>query len=414
MFDAPTGGTFRVRQVPSLSALRPMLQDAVSTPAGMAQRFAQYAASGHAEIQSPWVGLTTDGKVVPGLFPLQPSGASTQEIKDAADAWLIGLQDWQRAAGMFPIDDTAWRAWSNIHVFVMRHGVLLDACSEEQRARGLALVRATLSAGGYETARNIMRLNDALGEVTGRFDEYGEWYYWLSVFGRPSLDEPWGWQIDGHHLIINCLVVGEQVVMTPAFMGSEPTAVSDGRHAGTRVFGAEEQAGLDFVRSLAGAARAKAMPPLTDRVLRQQRMDGRIQTAAFRDNARLEYAGLQAAELDSNGQRRLLELVELYVGRMRPDHARIKMDEVRRHLGDTHFLWVGGLEDDSTFYYRLHSPVILVEFDHLSGIAFDNEEPTRNHIHTVVRTPNGNDYGMDLLRQHYARHHQTPTLVSGG
>jgi hypothetical protein len=26
----------------------------------------------------------------------------------------------------------------------------------------------------------------------------------------------------------------------------------------------------------------------------------------------------------------------------------------------------------------------------------------RTHIHTVVRTPNGNDYGKDLLRQHYA------------
>jgi hypothetical protein len=29
-------------------------------------------------------------------------------------------------------------------------------------------------------------------------------------------------------------------------------------------------------------------------------------------------------------------------------------------------------------------------------------------VHTVVRTPNGNDYGIDLLRQHYQRseHHQ--------
>ena len=28
--------------------------------------------------------------------------------------------------------------------------------------------------------------------------------------------------------------------------------------------------------------------------------------------------------------------------------------------------------------------------------------PIRQHIHAVVRTPNGNDYGKDLLRQHYA------------
>jgi hypothetical protein len=31
--------------------------------------------------------------------------------------------------------------------------------------------------------------------------------------------------------------------------------------------------------------------------------------------------------------------------------------------------------------------------------------PGRIHVHSVVRTPNGNDYGKDLLRQHYATHH---------
>jgi hypothetical protein len=30
--------------------------------------------------------------------------------------------------------------------------------------------------------------------------------------------------------------------------------------------------------------------------------------------------------------------------------------------------------------------------------------PNVEHIHTSVRTPNGNDYGKDLLRQHYERH----------
>ena len=40
------------------------------------------------------------------------------------------------------------------------------------------------------------------------------------------------------------------------------------------------------------------------------------------------------------------------------------------------------------------------------------DKPSRDHIHTVVRTPNGNDYGKDLLRHHYAWHehsHATTT-----
>jgi hypothetical protein len=82
------------------------------------------------------------------------------------------------------------------------------------------------------------------------------------------------------------------------------------------------------------------------------------------------------------------------------------MAEVRQHLAETHIAWRGGVEEDSVFYYRVHSPVILIEFDHQRGVAFDNDEPSRNHIHTVVRTPNGNDYGKDLLRLHYAQAHR--------
>ncbi len=53
---------------------------------------------------------------------------------------------------------------------------------------------------------------------------------------------------------------------------------------------------------------------------------------------------------------------------------------------------------------EFYSPVVLIEFDHQPGIVYANDEPTRDHVHTAVRTPNGNDYGKDLLRQHYARH----------
>ena len=59
------------------------------------------------------------------------------------------------------------------------------------------------------------------------------------------------------------------------------------------------------------------------------------------------------------------------------------------------------VEESSAFYYRVHSPVLLIEFDHQRGIVFDNDAASRQHIHTVVRTPNGNDYGRDLLRQHH-------------
>jgi hypothetical protein len=239
-----------------------------------------------------------------------------------------------------------------------------------------------------------MKLNEAIREITGRDEEYGEWLYWLSVMGTPSDDAPWGWQLDGHHLIVNCFVLGDQIVMTPMFMGSEPVAVDEGRYAGTRVFAVEERDGLALVRALTDAQRAKT-------VLGVQ-LPGEVFTAAFRDNVELRYQGIRYGELSSAQQRLLLGLVGTYVGRIRPGHAALKMDEVARHLADTHFAWMGGLEEESVFYYRIHSPVVLIEFDHQRGIALDNDQPARTHIHTVIRTPNGNDYGRDLLRQHHA------------
>ena len=90
----------------------------------------------------------------------------------------------------------------------------------------------------------------------------------------------------------------------------------------------------------------------------------------------------------------------------------IPHEEVKRQLDHTRFAWIGGTEADSVFYYRIQSPVVLIEFDHqrpanLARFATDANQPTRQHIHAVVRTPNGNDYGKDLLRQHYLSHQHT-------
>lgn len=105
-----------------------------------------------------------------------------------------------------------------------------------------------------------------------------------------------------------------------------------------------------------------------------------------------------------------MNLIELYVGNMRKDQAQVRMDQVREHLDKTHFAWIGEIQSDEVYYYRIHSPVILIEFDHafsrLPGA--ESEGPTRDHIHTITRTPNGNDYGKSLLQQHYEVHEDNP------
>jgi hypothetical protein len=365
------------------------------------QRFVRMSREAEAKgLAEPFRGLTARGEVEPGLFPVRSTGVSTGPVREAARAFLAALTPAQRAKTVFPVDDPEWRKWMNQHFYV-RQGVSFQEMDEPQRAAAFGLMKAGLSAKGLSLARDIMRLNHTLGELNGdNFTEYGEWLYWITVMGEPSADRPWGWQVDGHHLIINYFVLGDQVVMSPVFVGSEPVTARAGVHRGVSILQGEQDAGLALLRSLTADQRRRA-------VLRSSKDGNDNLTEAFRDNVVLDYAGIPGRELDAAQRAALLDLVARHVGNLADGHARVKMEEVRAHLDRTHFAWIGGDRDDGVFYYRIHSPVVLVEFDHqrpanLRHLAADPRLPNREHIHVVVRTPNGNDYGKDLLRQHLA------------
>jgi hypothetical protein len=353
-------------------------------------------------LKEPFRGVTTNGTVVKDLFPITSTGVTTEPVRRAADAWLKTLAPEQRKAASFSLDDDEWRKWMNQHFYV-RQGVAFRDMSEPQREAAFNLLRASLSAKGLKLSRDIMRLNHTLGELNNdNFDEYGEWLYWITVMGTPSASEPWGWQIDGHHLIVNYFVLGDQVVMTPSFFGSEPVTARAGKFAGTAILRDEQRLGLEMIRALDAAQQQKA-------ILRASKTGNDNLGEAFKDNLVLDYAGLRASEMTPPQRERLLGLVNEYIRNMNDGHAKVKMAEVRRHLDATWFAWIGGTSDDSVFYYRVHSPVVLIEFDHqrpagMRHLVKNPELPDPEHIHVVVRTPNGNDYGKDLLRQHYATH----------
>lgn len=352
-------------------------------------------------LAEPFKGVTTDGTVQRGLFPIRATGVTTKPVMDAASRFLEGLTAEQRAKTTYPVDDSEWRKWNNIHRWV-RQGVGFKEMSDEQKTRAFGLLEAGLSAKGLEKSRNIMRLNETIAELTKKFEEYGEGLYYLTVMGSPSTSEPWGWQLDGHHLVINYFVLRDQVVMTPAFMGSEPISADSGKYAGTIVLQDEQNKGLALMRALTPEQQKKA-------TLQPEKTANNALAQAFRDNLVLDYAGVRASELDQKQQRLLLDVIEEYVGNMSPGHAKVRMNEVRARLDDTYFAWIGSTGPESVFYYRVQSPVILIEFDHQTPVALEGPKvPGRRHVHSVVRTPNGNDYGKDLLRQHYEQHRHDP------
>jgi len=355
-------------------------------------------------LAQPFRGVTTDGNVIPDLFHISPTGVSTEPLRNAAEKFISTLNNVQLARTLFHVDDVQWRKWMNQHFYV-RAGVSFQEMNEAQRDAAFGLMRASLSAKGFELTRNIMRLNETLAELASDPVFLGEWLYFFTILGKPSATDPWGWQFSGHHAIINYFVLGDQVVMTPFFFGSEPVTAPSGKYKGLTILQQEQNDGLDMLRALPDAQRQKA-------VLNFSKTGNNNLTEAFKDNVILDYAGLRANELPDAARRRLRDLIHLYVSNMDEGHTRVKMDEVDRHIENTWFAWIGGAQPDSAFYYRVQSPVILIEFDHqrpanLARFAQDPNKPTQQHIHCVVRTPNGNDYGKDLLRQHYLAHPHT-------
>lgn len=362
----------------------------------------------------PFRGVTTDGQFLPGLFTLRDEGAPTSAILEAVTTVLGRLTAEQQNAVKHPIESTARRMWVNEVPRYERYGIWLDEVTPAARYATLEVLRTSLSARGYEKSRNIMRLNAFLGELVAAPIALGEFCYQFHIFGEPSATAPWGWQLFGHHLCLTCFIVGTQMTLTPAFMGAEPRHANKGPHSGTSVFDDEERIGLEFVRSLSTAQQHMAiiydttvpngLPPG-----RHQGTDGMSFGGAFKDNGIVPFEGIAGAELDPLQRRVLLDLTERYLSTLPPNPLQARMSDVERHFAATHFCWAGGIDDASAFYYRIQSPVVMIEFDHHKGVLLTNETPQRFHIHTIVRTPNGNDYGMDLLRQHYetAPHHKS-------
>ena len=352
-------------------------------------------------LAEPFKGVTTAGEPERGLFAIRATGVSTDGPRRAALEFLAALTPQQKAATTFGVDDMEWRKWANQDVY-LRQGVSFLDMTEPQREKAYALLQASLSAKGLKQTRDIMRLNYTLGELNdNNFDRYGDLRYHITVMGEPSATEPWGWQLDGHHLNVNYFVMGDQVVMTPAFWGSEPTVATSGKYTGVSILQDEQGRGLQMIRALTPEQRAQA-------TLQVVKKGNNILTQAFSDNVVLDFAGVRVSSFLPAQKKQLVDLMGLYIGNLREGHARVHLSDVEKHLDATWFAWIGGTEDNSVYYYRIHSPVVLIEFDHETPVGlrhlYPPGVPYREHIHSVVRTPNGNDYGKDLLRQHYQRH----------
>ncbi|MFC4218780.1 DUF3500 domain-containing protein [Flagellimonas marina] len=363
------------------------------------ERFAKMEADA---LKESYVGIFTEKGDSTGLFQIRSTGVSTLPIQKAAENFLNGLSPSQLQTTTFDINDEEWRKWCNVDNGIYdRQGVSIKELNEIQKKDAFKLIQESLSAKGLKLSKDIMKTDQTLKELNSGSSDYDEELYFFTIMGKPSSIEPWGWQLDGHHLVINYFILGDQVVMSPVFMGGEPIITTSGKYKGNTLFQDEQNFGLALMQFLTLEQQKEA-------TISNIKTGNNNVAEANKDNLTLNYEGIQVSKFSNEQRQKLLDLIYLYISNMREGHDKVKMEEVIAHIDNTWFSWVGKTNENAVFYYRIHSPVVLIEFDHQRVVGVPNADdgkPSRNHIHTVVRTPNGNDYGKDLLKQHKEKHH---------
>lgn len=349
----------------------------------------------------PFKGITTDGKVRNGLFDLQDEGIPIESITEAANAVVAGMDDQQRQRTCYHIDSPEWRTWSNPEFLLSDKGIRLDEITPELRASVMKVLQVTLSPEGYEKAVGAMRINHFLGELVKTPAVVNEFSYNFVLFGEPSTAQPWGFSFYGHHLCLSVLLYKTQIVISPWFTGAEPNLIDEGPYKGTRILENEESLGLQLMQGLSPEKQSKAQiyKQMKDPAMpwgRWNHDDQRHLCGAYRDNRVVPYEGILVSEMAAPQQELVLAICREYLLYL-PERARqIRLDQIKKWFGETYFCWIGGFADEDPFYFRLQSPVVIIEFDHHSGVFLTNGEPAKFHIHTLLRTPNGGDYGVAL------------------
>jgi len=314
--------------------------------------------------------------------------AAARAMAQAADAFLNALSAEQRSKAAFAFDHDQRLEFR--FTPRARTGLPLKEMSEAQRTRAHALLKTGLSMRGYTTATQIIDLETVLRSIEPprtRPDAIvrDPELYFVSIFGTPGKG-PWGWKFEGHHLSTNFTIVDDRpVVFAPTFLGSNPAVVRDGPRKGMRVLRDEEEVARELMAAFTEAQRAKVIFDVS--------APREMITGEARESKPLDPAGLPVSAM-TPGQRRVVErLLDVYLGRVVPDVARKRLEALQRTgIDKITFGWAGALEVGGPHYYRVQGPTFLIEYD--------NTQNDANHIHSVWRDF-GNDFGRDLLRDHY-------------
>jgi hypothetical protein len=307
------------------------------------------------------------------------------QMSSAAAALLTTLDDRQRRLAQYAFDDDKARRWLEYRPN-QRPGACIGELSLPARKAAHRLLATALSEHAFAQAMGIVALEEILDRQEGGERGRHSGDYWISVFGDPAAERPWGWRFEGHHVSVSMTLSGDQVSPAPVFFGANPACVSYAGRPVSRPLAPEEDLAQALLDAMEPAARADAI------VAPHAPSDIHSATSP-RAAARIEPLGVPASRLGPGAQAALCQLIALYLDRLRPELARI--ERARIADGEIYFAWEGPLTSQARHYYRIQGDNLLIEYD---------TTDEGNHAHTVLRRPHG-DFGGDVLAAHLRHEH---------
>ena len=332
---------------------------------------------------------------------------TTEELVIASNEFLKSLNAKESDEVLQAFNDSLRTKWTNLPIgLAKRPGKKHGDLSDNAKIKFHELLTTIFSSQGYLKTTSIMQLDDMLNSKTrssldkGMIDEkmFSEikslhWdydNYFISIWNEPSLIEPWGIKLEGHHLSINITIVGDHISFTPMFIGADPAVMPFTKHAGLRVLSKEEDYGLKFINSLNDEQKKKAT--LSKEVPRD------IITNPNNTERITDYHGIRGKHLTSEQKQLLILLIKEYINNLEHNKAKQNLDSIEKSgIDNIYFAWIGSYQRKVPHYYMIHGPDFIIEYD---NVGFSNNG---NHIHAIWHEKN-NDFGEDILRVHHLNH----------
>ncbi len=329
---------------------------------------------------------------------------SIDDILTKTNEFVASLSAEEKKLAIREVNDTSRVKWTNLPLgLAPRPGIRYGDLSESSKIHLHHILTTLLSSQGYLKSTSIMQLDEFLLDIyevsyqKKEIDEkmigflrdlkwaYGNYYF--TVWGKPEKGGVWGLKLEGHHLSLNLTVAGDRYAMTPLFFGTDPAEVRETQFAGIRILSKEEDYGFFLIQMLSEEQKTKATL--------SRKVPGDILTAPGNEQRLSEFSGIKGSQLTPDQKQELMYLIKEYINNLEHEKAEEYLAKLEKTgIDNVYFAWIGSYEPRSPHYYMIHSPDFLIEYD---NVGFGGDA---NHIHAIWRE-NGNDFGEDILRQHY-------------